>query len=280
MTSRLVVMNPVDNTVFSERQTIGVAAVLIAGQIANCLTSTGAITVKAPPTPAAKQAFAVLDSDGNAATNAITVDGNGHTIDGGATATMGQTSGAAVFVYDGQQWRRCIERRTFDGSGLPVELAADAIGGTAAPVASVTGTAPITSSGGAAPAIGITAATPSVAGVGGAAGSFAATDKEKLNGIQKQGATTAVAALDIDWSLSATYSKTLAAGANALTFSNSSDGQSITLKVLGAASTLTQPAGVKWVGGAAPVQTPSGTDVYTYINIGGTIYGSVLQGFA
>lgn len=275
-TSRLVVMNPVDDTVFSELNTLGVASVLLAGQIANCRTLTGAITVKAPPAPLAKDAFAVLDYDGNAATNAITIMGNGNTIDGANAAVMGSTSGAAVFVFDGNQWRRVLERRTFDGSGRVLELAADALGGTTA-VGNVTGTAPITSSGGATPAIGITAAA---GGGAPAAGSMSGADKVKLDGIQKQGATTVPAALDVDWSLGGTYSKTLAAGANAITFSNSSDGQSITVQLLGAASTVTWPAAVKWAGGVAPTQTASGYDVYTFVNIGGRITGSAVQATA
>lgn len=120
--------------------------------------------------------------------------------------------------------------------------------------------------------------TPS-ASTTGAAGTMSAADKTKLDGIQKQGATTAIPALAIDWSLSATYSKTLAAGGNTFTFSNATDGQCIIVVLTGAASTVTWPT-VKWASGAAPTQTASGIDVYTFVKVGSTIYGSVVQAMA
>lgn len=111
----------------------------------------------------------------------------------------------------------------------------------------------------------------------GTSSGMSAADKAKLDGLQKQGATTAIPALDIDWSLSGTYSKTLAAGANAFTFSNNADGMLIIVKVTGAGSTLTWPAAVKWTGGGAdPVQTAAGTDIYTLMQVGADIIGSVL----
>ncbi len=111
------------------------------------------------------------------------------------------------------------------------------------------------------------------------AGSMSAADKAKLDGIQKQGSTTAIAALNIDWSLSGTYSKTLSAGGNTFTFSNATDGQMIVVRLTGAASTVTWPT-VKWPGGVAPTQTASGIDVYTFVKEGSTIYGSVVQAMA
>lgn len=134
-TSRLVVMNPVTETPFSELNARVGTTTLIAGQIANARTLTGAVTAKGPAAPAVKDAFAVVDIDGNADVNPITIDGNGTTIDGAATATMDHPFGAAVFCFDGDQWRRLLERRTFDGSGLPLELACDAVGLTSAAVA-------------------------------------------------------------------------------------------------------------------------------------------------
>lgn len=91
--------------------------------------------------------------------------------------------------------------------------------------------------------------------------------------------TTAVSAMAIDWSLSGTFSKTLAAGANTFTFSNATDGQCIIVKVTGAASTLTWPT-VLWAGGVAPTQTASGVDIYTFVKIGSDIFGSVVQAMA
>jgi hypothetical protein len=92
-------------------------------------------------------------------------------------------------------------------------------------------------------------------------------------------ATSPLAALAIDWSVSGSFSKTLAAGANTLTFANQTSGAIIVVRLTGAASTVTWPT-VKWAGGVAPVQTASGTDVYTFFYDGTTIYGSVVQAFA
>ncbi len=94
------------------------------------------------------------------------------------------------------------------------------------------------------------------------------------------GATITPVAFDIDWSTSHAFQKTLAAGANAFTFSNVHDGQKIDIAVTGAISTLTWPVTVKWPGGIAPIQTASGTDVYTLSAIGGSIYGSVKQDYS
>ncbi len=140
-------------------------------------------------------------------------------------------------------------------------------------ISNVTATAPLASSGGATPAISIPAAS------GATAGSMAAADKTKLDGIQPQGVSLPLAALDLDWSLGGTYSKNLAAGANVLTFSNVVDGELVIFyaRSAGGGSTLTQPAGVIWPGGVVPTQTAVGTDVYTYVAIGGSVVGSVIQ---
>lgn len=92
-------------------------------------------------------------------------------------------------------------------------------------------------------------------------------------------AANAVAALAIDWAVSAVHTKSLASGANTFTFSNASSGRVIIVRVTSNAggSTVTWPT-VKWRGGAAPTQsTPSKTDVYTFFHDGTSIYGSVEQ---
>lgn len=94
-----------------------------------------------------------------------------------------------------------------------------------------------------------------------------------ITGVHGIGAPTAVAAMNIDWSLNTIFTKTLAAGANTFTFSNESDGSCIYVLVTGAASTLTWPT-VLWSKGIAPTQTASGTDLYLFIKIGADIIGS------
>jgi hypothetical protein len=86
----------------------------------------------------------------------------------------------------------------------------------------------------------------------------------------------------IDWNLSETFYIPLVAP-TAFIFTNSADGQTIRVRVsmgLSTNHTATWPTSgsndVKWSGGTEPTQTPStnGVDIYTFVNINGTIYGS------
>jgi hypothetical protein len=89
----------------------------------------------------------------------------------------------------------------------------------------------------------------------------------------------AISALDINWAAGAVFAKTLTANST-FTFSNTTDGDTKIVALTNTASnyTVTWPAGIKWTGGAAPVQTTGAkTDVYTFVKIGSTIYGSVVQ---
>jgi hypothetical protein len=94
-------------------------------------------------------------------------------------------------------------------------------------------------------------------------------------------ATNAVAALDIDWNASSgTHSKTLSANTT-FTFSNVVDGKTIIVAVTNTASnyTVTWPT-VSWPGGTAPTQTVGAkTDIYTFVRIGSTTFGTVVQNF-
>lgn len=84
----------------------------------------------------------------------------------------------------------------------------------------------------------------------------------------------------IDWSLGDDFYKTLAANTT-FTFSNTTDGQIITVELLNTASnyTVTWPT-VKWVGGLAPTQTVGAkTDIYTFKKRGSNIFGTVVQNF-
>ena len=91
-----------------------------------------------------------------------------------------------------------------------------------------------------------------------------------------------ISALDIDWRLTNTFSKTLAANST-FTFSNTLAGQMITVILTNTASNYTvtwSDASIRWSGGVAPTQTiGSKTDVYTFVKIGSTIYGSAIQNF-
>lgn len=88
-------------------------AVITLGAMARVSTATVAPTVLAPPSSPDGHTFAVADISSNAATNNITINGNGHTIDGAATATI-DTNGAEVeFVFDGTEWKKVLPTRIF-----------------------------------------------------------------------------------------------------------------------------------------------------------------------
>lgn len=94
-------------------------------------------------------------------------------------------------------------------------------------------------------------------------------------------ATVTISASDIDWSAGTAFTKTLAANTT-FTFSNTQDAQTIVVGLTNTASnyTVTWPT-VKWSGGAAPTQTTGAkTDVYTFVKLGSTFYGSAVQNFS
>lgn len=97
------------------------------------------------------------------------------------------------------------------------------------------------------------------------------------------GSVSAMGALDVDWTLSNVFTKTLASGGNTLTFSNAASGMVIMIRLTshGSGSTVTWPAAVKWAGGTEPTQsTPSKTDVYTVMYDGTDYFGSYVQDFS
>lgn len=139
---------------------------------------------------------------------------------------------------------------------------------TATDVASVNGATSTTLSGG----VGSTGCT--VTSSTGAFACTAAVTSPTFVGIVAK-ATNTISASAIDWALSATHEKTISVNTT-FTFSNATDGQTIFVRITaGSDDTVTWPT-VQWSGGAAPVQTLSGTDVYTFVKIGSTIYGSVI----
>jgi hypothetical protein len=96
-------------------------------------------------------------------------------------------------------------------------------------------------------------------------------------------APVTISASDIDWSLVAqggVCTKTLAANTT-FTFSNLTSGKKIVVVLTNTASnyTVTWPT-VSWPNGITPVMTTGvHTDIYTFVDIGGTIYGSYVQNY-
>ena len=77
----------------------------------NVDTSGGSLTVLAPIPSAEANLFVVVDATGDAASNPITVGGNGHTIDGASTVTLATAFVVATFIFDDGEWRRTATTR-------------------------------------------------------------------------------------------------------------------------------------------------------------------------
>lgn len=87
-----------------------------------------------------------------------------------------------------------------------------------------------------------------------------------------------IAASDVNWALSNTFYKTLAANST-FTFSNDQEGKTIVVAITNTAGnfTLGWPAAVQWANGSQPVLTIGvKTDVFTFVKINSVIYGSVV----
>lgn len=96
------------------------------GSAAQVDTSAGPATIDAPGGAlTGVVGFAVVDTAGMAASNPITVDGNGRLIDGAATAVLNADGVEAVFMLDGAEWRRVAPPRVYDddvGGGPMIRL--------------------------------------------------------------------------------------------------------------------------------------------------------------
>lgn len=89
-----------------------------------------------------------------------------------------------------------------------------------------------------------------------------------------------VTGVTVDWKLSNTFYKTLTVDPTFL-FDNAVTGQVITL-VLNNSTYVPNwgsVTGLRWSGGVPPTPTTNKTDVYTFVKIGSTIYGAVIQNF-
>lgn len=98
---------------------------------------------------------------------------------------------------------------------------------------------------------------------------------------QTSPASVAMAALNIDWSAGNLFSKTLAANST-FTFTNNADGHTVVVAVTNTGSnyTLAWTPTISWTGGVTPTQTVGAhTDVYTFVQIGSTVYGAVVQNY-
>jgi hypothetical protein len=85
--------------------------VLAANNIVVVNKSTGsATTITLPTGPATGQIHIIKDGKGDAATNNITIQGNGKNIDGAASRVVSFNYGAVSLVYNGTQWNVWAEQ--------------------------------------------------------------------------------------------------------------------------------------------------------------------------
>jgi hypothetical protein len=66
--------------------------------------TTAARNILLPANPVNNAVFFIKDNTGTAATNNISISGNGHNIDGAATAVISINYGSSTCVYNGTQW--------------------------------------------------------------------------------------------------------------------------------------------------------------------------------
>ena len=93
------------------------------------------------------------------------------------------------------------------------------------------------------------------------------------------GTDASIAASAIDWAIGTSFYKTLAANTT-FTFANALPGQSVVVSVTNTSGnfTVTWPVTVKWPNDSIPVQSIGArTDVYSFRNINGIVYGAVAQ---
>ena len=93
------------------------------------------------------------------------------------------------------------------------------------------------------------------------------------------GTDASIAASAIDWATGTSFYKTLAANTT-FTFANALPGQSVVVSVTNTSGnfTVTWPVTVKWPNDSIPVQSIGArTDVYSFRNINGIVYGAVAQ---
>ncbi len=84
----------------------------------------------------------------------------------------------------------------------------------------------------------------------------------------------------IDWSASGSFYRSIT-GSTTFTMINSLPGQEIMISITSSMSgAVVFPSTILWVGGTAPTQTVTGTDVYQLWNVAGTVYGRQLLNFS
>ena len=112
-------------------------------------------------------------------------------------------------------------------------------------------------------------------------GESGASTRTKLNGlIDEVNGQAVIPGSVISWLTACSY-KTLS-GDTVFLFTGNTDGVTIRVALTNTTSNriVSWPVGVKWSGGVEPTQTIGAkTDLYTFTQINGVIYGSVEQNY-
>lgn len=143
------IVNPRTGNGFPGVTVTGSGVVVPEGAEARVRTSVAAIACSLVPSPSVVLCTAVSDATGNAAAHPITVHGNGHTIDGAATATINTAFGSQVFVFDPDagEWKSIVFARQ-DDDQVPVIYADDLPPGVPGPAGPAGPTGPAGPAGG------------------------------------------------------------------------------------------------------------------------------------
>lgn len=131
----MILLNPATSTPFPTQVAQGGTTMRAPiGRLVLCKTSAGPITVQRPSPRPQGTVFAVLDVDGSAGTNPITIDGDGDLLDGLPFVQITEPYQSLIYVYDTDvsvpalppQWRRVVGRHRMDEFVDDFELETDA----------------------------------------------------------------------------------------------------------------------------------------------------------
>lgn len=107
-------VRPITRSTTFPTQLVGDGEEIDLGYRALVATADAPLTVLAPADTCDAATFAVHDIDNNASANPITLDGNGHLIDGNATVTLNVDGEEAVYIFDVDGWYRSLPPRKFE----------------------------------------------------------------------------------------------------------------------------------------------------------------------
>lgn len=97
-------IDEVASSAFIQDKTVITDYIVLATDDLILVNHTAIVDITLPATPEEHKKYTVKDKSGSASTNAITVKGNGNTIDGMSTLIINSNFGSIDFIYDGSDW--------------------------------------------------------------------------------------------------------------------------------------------------------------------------------